>query len=690
MHLREPMIAEQEGAPADAAHVRRADGADLLPGEATPGVDGITWSRGVPEQDESVIATQLDRYLRGRDAMRDWAQTYKTTADFLEGRQWSEADRKEMEEAGRPVVTLNKMAPLFRFITGHFRQNRYEVRYLPAQDGDGTQAQAEAMTQVAKSVDENNNSIWNDAEVFQDGILGGRGLLDYRMDFSRNDQGEIREAVLDPASSVIDPEAHSYDPEGWGWFQYSKWVSAQDIEALYGTAARDLVREQGVFGSHPVSGRAAEADDDVSPRRYFGQEADFERSLSYYGSGGAPETSDYIHARRKLIRLLECQHRMFRRGRYFVDLETGDKSKVPDNFEREQIHRILMWAQSQNQPLDVIETTEKEIRWTVTAGDRLIYDDWSPYRSLTVVPFFAYFRRGVTRGLFEDLIDPSREINKRRSVMLHIISTMANSGWIWQKGALDPDMVDRLENEGGRPGLGIEYNEGSPEPKRIEPGVPPTSYERAERAATEDLKEISGVNDSALGMKEGESHSGRAIMARQKQAVVGLEPVFDNFSRSRNLKGRKIMELVQDFYTETRLVRTLGDNGDMLKTWINVALPSGEILNNVTAGKYRVAVDEAPASATFQQAQFEAGMDLLKAGIPIPPDAMIDMAPIPRKDEIKARMQQKAEAEAAAAAAMPPGAVPPAGPAGPPPAGPGGPPPGPPPAPPVPPQGPPR
>jgi hypothetical protein len=500
---------------------------------------------------------------------------------------------------------------------------------------------------------------------------------------------------LDPASSIIDPEAMTYDPEGWGWFQYTKWISAQDTEALYGTAARELLESQGVFGSHPVSGYGADVEDEISPRRYFGQESDFVRTLGrrgvgHYGGAGASEIHDYIHARRNLIRLVECQHRMFRRGRYFVDLETGEKSRVPDTFEREQIARVLMWAQSKGLPLDIIEATEKEIRWTVTAGDRLVYDDWSPYRSLTVVPFFAYFRRGVTRGLFADLLDPSREINKRRSVMLHIITSMANSGWIWQKGALDPDMVDILENEGGRPGLGIEYNQDSPEPKRIEPGVPPTSYERAERAATEDLKEISGVNDSALGMKEGESHSGRAIMARQKQAVVGLEPVFDNFSRSRSLKGRKILELVQDFYTETRLIRTLGDSGDMLKTWINVVLPSGEILNNVTAGKYRVAVDEAPASATFQQAQFEAGMDLMKVGVPIPPDAMIDMAPIPRKDEIKARMQQQAEQEAAAAAAMPPGAVPPEGPAGPPPAGPGGPPPGPPPGMLVPPQGPPR
>lgn len=652
MRLRPAMTAEaEEAVPADSFHMNGERGNDLLPGEERPGVDGFTWQQNVPEQNLDVITTQLDRYLRGRDAMRQYAETYRTTADFLEGRQWSEADKKAMEEAGRPAVTLNKLAPLFRFITGHFRQNRYEVRYLPAQSGDGIQPVAEALTHIAKSVDEANDSVWNDSEVFQDGILGGRGFMDYRMDFSTNDMGDIREAVLDPASSIIDPEASSYNPNKWGWFAYTKWISLQDLEAVYGPSARELVQETGVYGTHPIAGEGIEGDDEISPPRYFGMESDLIRELGRRGIGSYGSANgdmhDYINARRKLIRLVECQHRMFRRARYFVDLTTGDKSKVPDNFGREQIAKILMWAQQNGLPLDVVEATEKEIRWTVTAGDRLIYDDWSPYRSMTVVPFFAYFRRGQTRGLFEDLIDPQREINKRRSVMLHIITTMANSGWVWEEGSLDPDMVDILENDGARPGLGVQYKKNTQAPQRIQPGSPPAAYDVAERKATEDLKEISGVNDSALGMKEGESHSGRAILARQKQAVVGLEPVFDNFSRSRAIKGGKILELIQDFYTEPRIVRTLGDNGDLLTTHINVTLPSGAIMNDVTAGKYRVVVDEAPISATFQQAQFESMMDMMKAGIPIPPEEIVDVAPIPGKDAIKAKMAQRAEQEAA-------------------------------------------
>ena len=45
--------------------------------------------------------------------------------------------------------------------------------------------------------------------------------------------------------------------------------------------------------------------------------------------------------------------------------------------------------------------------------------------------------------MVEDLIDPQMEINKRRSNMLHILTTMAHSGWMWEKGALDEEQVGR-------------------------------------------------------------------------------------------------------------------------------------------------------------------------------------------------------------------------------------------------------
>jgi hypothetical protein len=71
------------------------------------------------------------------------------------------------------------------------------------------------------------------------------------------------------------------------------------------------------------------------------------------------------------------------------------------------------------------------------------------------------------------------------------------------------------------------------------------------------------------------------------------------------------------------------------------------IVNDVTVGKYMVTIDDAPLSATFQNAQFEEMLVLLeKLGPAIGPflpafaDLIIGMSSMPRKEEWIARLEQ--------------------------------------------------
>ena len=301
------------------------------------------------------------------------------------------------------------------------------------------------------------------------------------------------------------------------------------------------------------------------------------------------------------------------------------------------------------------------MRHTITAADVVLYDDWSPYETFTVVPYFAYFRRGKTMGMVEDLIDPQTEVNKRRSVFLHIVMTTANSGWMFQKGALSDEMKELLEAEGSRPGILVEYErEAAQAPQRIQPAVPPTALEKAEEHAIRDLEEVSGINRSAQGNVD-RVQSGRAVLARQKQAIIGAEQYFDNFARTRELIGRKLLELVQRFYTEQRLIRTRGEDGKDQDTIINQRLGADMVLNDVTSGAYLVAVDEAPMADTFQDQQFQDLVTMAKdLGIPIPPEIIVDASNVPRKREIIKRLRglQQAQEQQAQQQQPQPGAMP--------------------------------
>lgn len=590
--------------------------------------------------DFAIIEAQMDRWARAHAGHQKWAEIAAICTEFFEGQQWTAEEKAVLVEEGRPCITLNKIAPLVRLLLGHFRQNRYDIKFFPGNDGSGTQEIAEAITAVIKQIAEMNQSDWNDAQVMQDGLQTGRGFWDIRLDFERNYLGEIKERVLDPFSTYIDPEADEYAPAGWNYWMYNRWMSPTDIWLLYGEKGVNEIESLG----NQVPIQSAEYDyagtGERTPPRYFSQTDDFFTSL-YENVGNVISPFHHVNRFRKLIRVLDCQHKELKRCRYFIDLETGIEKEIPESWPREKINRVLQWFDAHGLPIDARESVKKKVRWTVTAGDRVLFDKWSPYGDFTVVPYFPYFRRGVTRGMIEDLLDPQREINRRRSATLHIVMSTANAGWVIEEGSMEEAMERALEDEGARPGIIIKYREGYQPPKRIEPVALPVAMKKLEDDSANDLKEISNINDSALGQLD-RVQSGRAIQARQKQAIVGAEPYFDNFSRSRELKARNMQDIVQTYYTEPRLVRIRsGRGGQPEETFINRKEAAGVITNDVTLGRYDLAISEAPVSATFMQGQFQEAMEMLKEGVPIPPDVLVKLSSIPEKEETIKRIQEE-------------------------------------------------
>ena len=600
-----------------------------------------------PEQDLDTIALQLDRWARGSRAQHQWAETARQCQNFFEGNQWTPEEESALRESGRPKLTINRISPLVRIIKGYFRQNRYDVKYLAQGDGVATEQGAEAITAVAKQISEVNGSKWNHAEVFSDGIVAGRGYLDYRLDQTRNVFGEIKEEVLDPFAVYPDPEAETYGTDGWQFCQISRWLSWYEIQQTFGTKVAGLVDTRGGSRAMSFGGVLGAGVDDyeISPDRFFGLYSYLgDNADRYLYSGGivSGHPMEHIDRLRKLIRVLECQHRVLTPVRQFVDLQTGMTKVIPDGWDDGKIRSVVAFMASRQMPLAVRNAQAHRVRHTITAADVVLYDDWSPYETMTVVPYFAYFRRGKTMGMVEDLLDPQREVNKRRSVFLHIIMTTANSGWKFRKDSISDEVKELLEREGSKPGILIEH-EDERGPERLTPAVPPTALDKAEEKATRDLEEVSGINRSAQGNVD-RVQSGRAVLARQKQAVIGAEQYFDNFARTRELVGRKILEMVQGFYTEQRIIRTTGDGGDDQETVINRRTGAGVVLNDVTSGTYLVAVDEAPMADTFQDQQFQDLVTMKKdLGLPIPDDVLIESSSVPYKQKIIKRLAEASQ-----------------------------------------------
>lgn len=619
--------------------------------------------RKLPVQNFEAILMHAERYRRSADADQEWRRTASQCVDFFEGKQWKESDAKELEKQKRAALTINKVARLVNLVRGYQINNASVIHYTPSNDGSGVAEAAAALSHLSKSINEAEQLQYVDAEVHLDGLLGGRGYWDMRMDFSDNMYGKLVCKAVDPFSVYLDPEASEYDLNSGSFINTTKWISPDEVEFFYGRQAAALISPlaSGMsFSQMPTS--AFEGAEEISPWRTFGGD----ESRNNVWRMQSDQFYDWVDPYRKTVRMLDTQHYVRAWRWFFVDLETGDQSPVPDDYGPEKVQRTLTFCRDQlRQQLVVERKPTRRLRWTHMVGDIIVYDEWSPYDTFTITPYFPYFRRGKTRGMVEDLLDPQREINTRRSARINIIGRQSNGGWMIHKGSMTPQDEAKLDTDGSRPGFKLKYdtkNNTIPPPKQLELGSNPVGQSELEKEAETDIMEIAGINKSALGQVDQAVVSGRGILARQQQTVIGLEGMALSFHRSKDLLGKKQLALFQRHYTTERIVRVRGRNmGNPIEMIVNQVTAEG-IKNNLSLGKYDVSVAEETLTESFLDGQFQELLRMKEMGMPIPDDWIIDASSIGRKEELRLAMQQMREAQAVAG--VPPGDVGGAGPGG--------------------------
>lgn len=625
---------------------------------------GLSPTRPLPKQDQSLILLTAERFCRAKAAVDLWATDAKKCVEYFEGKQWSAADLQKLRSEGRPELTINKIKPLLQLVMGYHANNRTDINYDPSTTGGGDASTAECLDALSKQTSIISELPFVDCEVFLDGSLTGRGYYDGRMKYEDNILGNFKWRAKDPFSVYPDPDGESYDLNEGAFVFTTKLISPDEVKHCYGQQVLDLVGpyyQGNMLGTLPDYGMT----DEITPARKFGLEGDPDGWLAYGGY-----FNDWVDPYRKTVRLVDMEHWVRCHRWFFIDLETGSIDPVPEDWTRVQVQRAIDYAQARGRPTILQKRPTKRLRWTQLIGNVVAYDSWSPYESVTTVPFFPYFRRGITRGLVHDLISPQDEINKRRSSRMNIVSRTANGGWIYEKHSLDPQQATNLRLYGAKPGIHIAYNshEGKYEkPQQISPPTPPEGMRQLELDAENDLKEISGINEAAMGQVD-KVVSGRNLEARTTQALVGLETVMVNMTRTKAMQGRKQLEVYQEFYTQERIVRIKGEGDTPIEKVINQR-SADTIVNDITVGTYDVSVNTVPLAKSFLDAQFEEILRLrTEAQIPIPDGFLIRASSLPGKEELvaateAARQQQEA---LAATQGMGPGGPAPGGP------GPGG------------------
>jgi hypothetical protein len=573
--------------------------------------------------DEANLARrQWEAYTRARDhGHTDYIEIAKQCDAFYRGEQWDEADIAALDDQGRPALTINTILPTINTVIGEQSTRRADVQFKPR--GSGVQETADVLTKLFLQIADNNKLDWIESQVFSDGLIQDRGWFDVRIDFSDHIKGEVRITQKDPLDILIDPDAKEYDPKTWKEIFETKWMSIDDIEEVYGQEQADKLRVIAEVGS-TLGSDSIEYEEERYGDTYSGEYA------SDYPHN--PEEARALRA----IRVVERQHYKLKECMFYVDPVTGDKREVPYSWDEKKYKKF-----ADDFGLYIITKQVKKVRWTVTADTVVLFDDWSPYNCFTLVPYFPYWRRGKPFGMVRNLLSPQEQLNKISSQELHIVNTTANSGWIVESGSLTGMTADDLEEHGAETGLVLEFNRGSTPPGKIPPNQIPTGLDRISQKAALNVKTISGISDAMLGTDSAEV-SGIAIQAKQNRGVLMIQVPLDNLRKTRYYLAEKVLELVQQYYTEERIIQITDENDPMkpsVPLVVNQVTPEGRIVNDLTLGEYEVIISTMPSRDTFEETQFAQAIELRKVGVPIPDDLIVEYSHLQRKGEIAQRIR---------------------------------------------------
>lgn len=504
--------------------------------------------------------------------------------------------------------------PAVNAAIGYQIHNRMNIAFRPR--GQGADDDLAAIhSKVAMQIADRNHLHWRETEVFADGLIQQRGFFDVRISFDDNLMGSVEIAVLDPLDVIPDPDAKGYEPDSWSDVIVTRWWTLDEIELLYGKAARKEVE-----ASRPTDSDFGEETAEEGRNKFGG-------NVGLYGSwqGGGYGT---------IPRVRVVERRQWTLARQDVAISSTGDVRPLENGETPPDGAI------------VTRRTIRRPRLTVATESIVLHDDWSPYRRLMVVPYFPVFRRGLTRGMIDNAISPQEILNKEISQYLHVLNTTANSGWLVEEGSLVNLTTEDLEVQGAQTGLVVEYKMGRPPPAKIPANQIPTGIDRLIDRSSRFMQEATGITEAFKGMS-GSVESGIAVQSRQQAAQNAIALALDNLGRTRHLLAEHILELVQQFYTEPRIMRITETDAfgrkRSVELPVNQPTDTGPAFNDLSVGEYDVVISEQPMQVTFENSQFQQALELRKAGVAVPDEIVIRHSNLADKEEIARNMAERGQ-----------------------------------------------
>ena len=516
-----------------------------------------------------------------------YAEAYRDTGFFL-GNQWNLEQLRYLNEERRNAFTFNRIRKKINWVSGYY--NAHQNMSIATPFENSSDETAEQLTELLRHAMQpaGYKAL---QKAFHGALVSGVSWItpwiDYRSDYVN---GTIKYHVDNWNDVIWDPFTTRADLEDCTFWSRRKYLSKDQIKSL-------------------VPGQ--------------------EREIDAMGYGNRDEKFTYEpYARQwglqELLAYNEYWKQRYKKGWILVDKVTGEQKPWKGSPQR------LRQMQEFFPNLAVIEGYYKTVEYNVIVENRLLYSGMDPWGigEYPAVPMFCVFDSSYDlfewkiQSLVRIMRDPQEELNKRKSKLTDIVDSQIASGWKAKSGAVSNPKA--LFSTGQ--GKVVYFNPGFElsDAERIEAPNVPESLFKLQDTFDDDIDDA--VDVSELGSDNSDRMSAALFGMKEQMAMQSLGPIFDHAKEAQYLLSKKVMKMCQN-YTPEKVQRIIK------------AEPTPEFYNG-TFLNYDIDVVEAVMTSTQKQAAWLQWFSMKQAGVQVPDEIGMELAPQPISKKYAEKMEQ--------------------------------------------------
>jgi len=498
---------------------------------------------------------------------------------------------------------FNRIRRVVNMVSGYQRRNRKSTVVMPQEGSD--ELTADQFSTLLQWVNNQTNAYHTISEAFEGALTTGLNLMSVWLDF-RSDpvNGDIRIDNLNYNNVLLDQYFTKPDMSDAAFIWTRKFLTRDQAASLIPERKKEIMQMSGSFKDNKFRWLPPNFRSDST----------------------------------NLVALDEYWYQDFRSQNLLVDMQSGEV------LEWKGTDKNLKLFLRDYPQVKVTKTEKRTTRLAIVVNNIVMFDGPNPlgidpYPFIPVLGYFepeAPYYEWKIQGIVRGLRDAQYLYNRRKIIELDILESQLNSGFKVMEDSLVDDNDAFLTGQGRALFLKKDapLGMGSVE-SLIPPQIPPSMIQLSEMLSQE-INQISGVNEELLGSAQ-DDKAGILSMMRQGAGLTTLQSLFDNLDRSQKILGEITMAIIQENWEHGKVRRVLGED------------PSEQFFNK-SFQKYDSVVTEGTLTETQRKASFITLLEMQKLGIQIPPEILIDKAPIPEKKDLKAAMEAQAKAASEAQA----------------------------------------